>query len=122
MSESSLVKSKTPLLADSTYSKLKHTATIILPALAALYIALSQVWHFPKVEEVAGSIAALNTFIGLLLKVSTKSYETEKYSGDLVVAEGEDGQKDFVLALNSAAHADALTDKNEATFKVITQK
>lgn len=122
MSASSLQKSTGPLLADKTYTKLKHTATIVLPAVAALYIALAQVWHFPKVEEVAGSVAALNTFIGLILKASQKSYENDKYSGDLVVADIGGGRKDFALALNSEREEANIMNKNEVTLKIIPNK
>lgn len=85
MSESSATK--TPLLNDGTYTTLKHTASIILPAVAALYVALAQFWHFPKVEEVAGSIAAVNTFIGALVALSAKSYNDSgaKYIGKMLV-------------------------------------
>lgn len=87
MSGSSTVK--TPFLSDSVYGALKHTTTIVLPAVAALYIALAQFWNFPKVEEVAGSVAAVNTFLGALLALSTKSYNnsTVVYDGALKIKE-----------------------------------
>lgn len=85
MSESS--PTKTPLLSDSAYLALKHTASIVLPAAAALYVGLAQFWHFPKPEEVAGSIALVNTFLGALVALSTKSYNSSdaKYIGKMLV-------------------------------------
>lgn len=114
MSKSSV---KTPLLSDSSYINLKHTASIVLPAAAALYIALAQFWHFPKVEEVAGSIAAVNTFLGALVALSTRSYNNSdaKYAGEIKVT--DDGMKQTAnMVLNNEAE-DILSMK-EATFKI----
>ncbi|WPJ30643.1 holin [Streptomyces phage Psst1] len=85
MSESSHAKSKTPLLGDKTYAALKYTATIVLPALGALYFALAQIWGLPKAEEVVGTIAAVNTFVGVIVGISTVSYNnsTVAYDGTI---------------------------------------
>lgn len=116
MSESS-TPSSTPLLSDGVYSKLKHTASIVLPAVAALYIALSNLWGWPNTEEVAGSIAALNTAIGALVALSTKSYNKSdaKYAGTLVRTETAD-KIQYSLELNQ--DAPRLDEADEVTFKV----
>jgi len=82
MSESSRAKSKTPLLGDKTYATLKYTATIVLPALGALYFALAQIWGLPKSEEVVGTVAALNTFVGVIVGISTVSYNNSNIAYD----------------------------------------
>lgn len=75
-----------PMLSDRSYNLLKGATTVALPALGALYFALAQIWNLPKGEEVVGSIAALNTFFGVLLGVSTRSYNKSdaKYDGEFV--------------------------------------
>lgn len=116
MSESSAPQ-KAPLLSDSLYKKLKHSATLILPGTAALYIALAQIWHFPKVEEVAGSIAALNTFLGLVIQVSKKSYYASgaQYAGEIKVV--DDGTKKTAsLVVNG--DPEMILSMPEATFKI----
>lgn len=106
-----------PLLGDSSYNMLKQSTTVILPAVGALYFALAQIWHLPKAEEVIGSIAALNTFLGVLLGVSTRSYNKSdtKYDGVIAVKEGEE-KKVFSIELND--EPETLEKKDEVKFRV----
>lgn len=119
MSASSHEKSKTPLLGDTAYNALKKSATILLPAAGALYFALAQIWGLPAAEEVVGSIAAVNTFIGVLVGVSAKTYAKSdaKYVGEIQVDDAADGEsKMFSLVVNGDPEQLELMD--EATFKV----
>lgn len=61
-----------------TYDILKYFAQIVLPALGTLYFALSQIWGFPYGEEVVGTIAAIDAFLGAILKVSSDQYYAAK--------------------------------------------
>lgn len=116
MSESSHAQIK-PMLGDRTYNFMKTWATVGLPALGALYFALAQIWHLPKAEEVVGSIAAVNTFLGVILGLSSKSYNKSdaKYVGEIKVEETGD-KKTFSLVVNG--DPDDLVKLPEATFKV----
>lgn len=121
MSESSLpTPLKTPLLGDKTYTLLKHMAALILPALGALYFALAQIWHFPNPNEVVGTIAALNTFFGLVLGVATRSYNNSdtKYAGDLVVEEHPEDSSQKILVVHLNEEPKTVASLNEATFRV----
>lgn len=118
MSQSS-ASPKTPLLSDSVYKKLKYSATLILPAVAALYVSLAQIWHFPKVEEVAGSVAAVNTFLGILIQISKKSYYASgaQYVGEIRVV--DDGTtKTASLAVKDSLDPEDILNMDEATFKI----
>lgn len=108
---------KKPLLGDSTYNRLKQSTTILIPAVSALYFALAQIWHLPKAEEVVGSLAALNTFLGVVLGISTRSYNRSdtKYAGIIEVEETED-VKNLNIILNEAARP--LENEPEVTFRV----
>lgn len=64
-------------LSNETYDLLKRIAQYWLPALGAFYFALSQIWGFPYGEEVVGTIAAIDTFLGAILGVSTSQYRKE---------------------------------------------
>lgn len=110
---------KKPLLGDSAYTKLKHSTTIVIPAVSALYFALAQIWHLPKAEEVVGSLAALNTFLGVVLGVSTRTYNRSdtKYAGIIEVEETPDA-KQLNFILNEAATP--LEKQPEVTFRVDT--
>lgn len=121
MSESSAAPTGKPLLNDRNYNVLKKSATIILPALAALYIGLAQIWHFPKVEEVAGSIALLNTVLGGVIQASKKSYyaNNAQYVGEINIHEPGDGTKQiFSFELNE--DPEKFRTKDEVTFRVNT--
>lgn len=62
-------------LNNKTYDILKWIAQILLPALGTLYFALSKIWGFPFATEVVGTIAAIDTFLGAVLGISTTNYK-----------------------------------------------
>ena len=62
---------------NKTYDILKWIAIVVLPALGTLYFALSQIWGLPYGEEVIGTIAAVDTFLGALLGISTNKYNSQ---------------------------------------------
>ena len=61
-------------MSNKTYDVLKFTAQIVLPALATLYFALSQIWGLPYGEEIVGTITAIDAFLGAILGISSVSY------------------------------------------------
>lgn len=62
------------VLNDKVYDVLKWIALYLLPAIGTLYFALSGIWNFPFGEEVVGTITAVDTFLGVLLGISTANY------------------------------------------------
>ena len=66
------------MLTNKTYDTLKWIAQIVLTALGALYFGLSQIWGLPYGEEVVGTIAVVDTFLGALLGISTAQYNKTK--------------------------------------------
>ena len=69
-------------MSNKVYDVLKYIAQIVLPALGALYFALAKIWNFPYGTEVVGTIAAVDTFLGALLKLSTDQYNKENRPPD----------------------------------------
>lgn len=63
------------LLSNKWYNVLKWIAQYFLPALGTLYFALAGIWGFPYGEEVVGTITAVDTFLGVLLGISTVQYK-----------------------------------------------
>ena len=59
---------------NKVYDILKWVALILLPAVGALYFGLSQIWGFPYGEEIVGTLAVIDTFLGALLGISTMNY------------------------------------------------
>lgn len=68
------------MMSNKFYDIMVWIAQIVLPALAALYAALSGIWGFPYGEEIVGTITALDVFLGALLKISNAQYK--KQTGD----------------------------------------
>lgn len=66
------------MMSNKVYDILKYIAQIVLPALGTLYFALAGIWGFPYGEEIVGTIAAVDTFLGALLKISTNIYMRNK--------------------------------------------
>lgn len=63
---------------NKVYDVLKYIAQIVLPALGTLYFALAGLWNFPYVEQVVGTISAVDTFLGVLLGISSNNYNKKK--------------------------------------------
>lgn len=64
-------------LNNKVYDVLKWIALYLLPALGTLYFALSGIWGFPYGEEVVGTITAVDTFLGVILGISSASYNND---------------------------------------------
>ena len=66
---------------DKVYDVLKAIAMIILPALGTLYFALAGIWGWPYAEQIVGTITAIDTFLGVILGISTIQYKkTQVYT------------------------------------------
>lgn len=61
-------------MSNKVYNILKWVAMIVLPALATLYLGLSNVWGLPYGEEISATITLVNTFLGAVLMISTSQY------------------------------------------------
>lgn len=64
-------------LSNEAYDALSWVAVVFLPLLVVFYTGLGTLWGWPKTTEVAGSIAAVDTFLGGLLKTSNAQYKKE---------------------------------------------
>lgn len=65
-------------MSNKMYDILKWIAQILLPAIATLYFALAGIWNLPYGEAVVGTITAIDTFLGVLLGISTADYNKKK--------------------------------------------
>lgn len=61
-------------LSNKMYDLLKWIAMYFLPAVGTLYFALAGIWGLPYGEEIVGSITAVDTFLGVILGISTAQY------------------------------------------------
>lgn len=76
------------MIPNKVYDVLKWIVCIVLPALSTLYFALSGIWGFPFGEQICGTLAAVTTFLGVILGISTANYNKEQIA-DTVKKEDE---------------------------------
>jgi hypothetical protein len=65
-------------MTNEMYDRLKWIAQLLLPALATLYFALAGIWGLPYGEQVVGTLTAIDTFLGVILGISSSQYNKEQ--------------------------------------------
>lgn len=65
-------------MSNKLYDVFKWIAMYLLPAIATLYFALSGIWGLPYGEQVVGTITAVDTFLGVILGISSVKYNKEQ--------------------------------------------
>lgn len=68
-------------LSNKTYDILKWIAQYLLPAAGTLYFALSGIWGLPYGEQIVGTVTAVDTFLGVILGLSSVQYN--KTTGEM---------------------------------------
>lgn len=61
-------------ISNETYDILKWIAQYFLPALDTLYFAVASIWGLPYGEQIVGTITAVDTFLGVILGISSAAY------------------------------------------------
>jgi hypothetical protein len=80
------------MFSNKVYDILVWITTIVLPALGTLYFALAGIWGFPYGEQIVGTITAIVTFLGALLRISNRAYKNgNQWEG--IVIDDEDVDK-----------------------------
>lgn len=73
-------------MSNKVYDVLKWIALVALPAITALWLTLANIWGFPYAEAIGATLAAITTFLGALLGISSyqynKSLESETEDGE----------------------------------------
>lgn len=62
-------------MSNKTYDALKWIALYFLPAVGTLYFALASIWNLPFGEQIVGTITAIDTFLGVILGISSAQYK-----------------------------------------------
>lgn len=104
------------LIKGKRYDQLKFLAQVVLPALATLYFALAGLWGLPSVEQVVGTIVAVDAFLGVILQLSSTAYSKDiADAGELHV--NPEGKLSFVVDTDKT-DVDKLGTRQEVRFKV----
>ena len=61
-------------ISNHTYDILKWITQFLLPAAGTLYFALAGIWGMPYGEQIVGTVTAVETFLGVLLGLSSSRY------------------------------------------------
>lgn len=65
-------------ISNKSYDVLKWIAQYFLPAFGTLYFTVVSIWRLPYGEQVVGTITAVDTFLGVILGISSAQYNKEK--------------------------------------------
>jgi Putative phage holin Dp-1 len=87
-------------LSNKLYGILKQLALIWLPAGAALYAGIAGIWGLGYVEQIVGTISAVDTFLGVALHISSGSYNSTT-DGNLVVDKSDPLKDVYSLVLTT---------------------
>lgn len=104
------------MITGKLYNWLKFLALVALPSLGTLYFTLATIWGLPAAEQVVGTIVALDTFLGVILQISSTNYNSSTAQGTLNILETGD-KKIFKLELDGDPEYD-LEGKDRVVFKV----
>lgn len=64
-------------MTNKLYDALRFIAELLIPAVATLYAALAGIWGFGYAEQIVGTLAAVDTFLGAFV-----AYKRSTYSGE----------------------------------------
>lgn len=108
----------TLVMTDSVYKVVKFLVQVFLPAVSTLYFTLGNIWDFPSVEQVIGTVAAVTIFLGVLLRLASKVYNASdaRFDGSIVISDNGEGKKVYVLELNGDPQD--IDTAASVTFKV----
>lgn len=105
------------MFSNDTYDKLKWVAQYLIPGLGTLYFTLSGIWGLPYGEQVVGTLTAIDTFLGILLGISSANYRGD---GTMIV-DTSDPEKDiYRMEFDDTASLADLANKDQIVFKVKT--
>lgn len=99
------------------YDTLKFLAQVVFPALGTLYFALAGIWGLPAAEQIVGTIVAVDTFLGVVLQISSTKFSANTAKGVISVERKPGGGKLYNLEFNGDPE-EALDGAHRAIFEV----
>lgn len=103
-----------------TYDILKFIAQIVLPAIGTLYFALAGIWNFPYGEQIVGTIAAIDAFLGAILGISSARYykQGKDMDGTLVVDASDPNSENWMFKVDDDISLEDLAQKGSLKLKI----
>lgn len=106
-------------ISNKTYDALSNTVKLVLPAIGTLYFTLASVWELPYGDQVVGSLAALATFLGVVLAIAKRGWNAVM-DGNIVVDQTDPSKDVYSIELN--APLEELTANDSVSLKVVSDK
>jgi hypothetical protein len=107
------------LLPNKLYDYLKWACLVLLPSIGAFYYAGAELFDWPNSRGFNGMINLIIVFLGSVLGISSRSYNTSdtKYDGQIVVVPVSKDES----TLNVTFDQEALVkgDKKEIVLKIL---
>lgn len=63
------------IMSNKVYDILKGIVMVVIPALATLYLTLASIWGWSNAEQIVATLTAINTFLGVVLGISSNKYK-----------------------------------------------
>lgn len=79
-------------MSNKTYDILKWIATVVIPAIGALYFGLSRFWAVPYPTEVLGTMTLIETFMASILGISNATYKADQALRPTIEANVDDNE------------------------------
>jgi len=64
-------------MSNRTYDILKNLCLVVIPFIAFIST-ICGIWNVPYTEQITGTLVALETLLGTLVKIASNSYNKEK--------------------------------------------
>lgn len=64
-------------MSNKTYDLLKNLCLVVIPFIAFIST-ICGIWNVPYTEQITGTLVALETFLGALVKISNTNYNKAK--------------------------------------------
>ena len=106
-------------ITNKVYDIIKWIVVIVIPAVITLYSTLGNIWGFPYVIEITGTLAAIDVFLGVIMKISGVSYN-KQLDGILYVDTVTDDETDKYLF--EVDDLDNIASKDKITLKINNKK
>lgn len=113
-----------PYFSNKLYNRLKFIALVFLPALGTLCYTIGNIWGFAHTDDVVGTIAAIDLFLGTVLKISTTQYykKGKNFDGEITIIENKDGTEKARFDLNEDPVDAVHDDPGKHSFEYRVQK
>lgn len=114
-------------ITSAAYDFFKPVALVWLPALATLYTVLVSIWGLPDGKEIVGTLSGIDTFLGIVLHLSSSPPASVSSpgndagggitAGSFIVDNPDSGK--MTVTLNFDVPVEKVVTENQVVMKVV---